>query len=187
VGATLGSINILSKTATRKLEKQPEPAEIHSIFQKIGSSAENTLEAMDDIVWSINPDKDKLQDLVIRMREYAIPLLEAKNIEFNFKTEGDLSQTISMNLRRNLFLIFKESIHNILKHSDASYISIFLGIKNQAIHFNIADNGKGFDPKSSTSRNGVKNMQQRAQAIGAVLKIRSSENGTEINFDSPVR
>src|SRR5436190_5726452 len=81
IGSNLGSINILTKTATRKIQHDPSQQDINSIFQKIGRSAENTLDAMDDIVWSINPDKDKVEDLIIRMREFAIPLLEAKNIK----------------------------------------------------------------------------------------------------------
>lgn len=188
VGATLGSINILSKTATRKLEKVSAPEEINSIFQKIGHSAEQTLEAMDDIVWSINPDKDKMQDLFVRMREYAIPLLEAKDIAFQFKTEGDLSHSISMNLRRNLFLIFKESVHNILKHSGAQIVTVLLEIRNGHLYFTINDNGKGFQLNNGTiNRNGLKNMHQRAQMINGVLKIDSFSNGTSIRFHSPLR
>ncbi|MGZ5190476.1 MAG: ligand-binding sensor domain-containing protein, partial [Flavisolibacter sp.] len=126
VGATLGSINILSKTATRKMKQDAASGEIIPIFEKIGTSAENTLEAMDDIVWSINPDKDKLYDLIIRMREYAIPLFETNNMSFHFKVDGDEERVIPMNIRRNVFLIYKEAIHNILKHSTASEVDISL-------------------------------------------------------------
>lgn len=186
VGSTLGSINILSKTATRKMQQDSTSGDIIPIFEKIGTSAETTLEAMDDIVWSINPDKDKLYDLVIRMREFAIPLFESKNISFHFKVEGDEGRVIPMNLRRNVFLIYKESIHNILKHSSASRVDIILNIENK-LSIRIADNGKGFDQHTLSRRNGLKNMNSRAESLGGSLKVESSESGTSLLLNVPIR
>lgn len=187
IGSTLGSINILSQTATRKLNRELSPGEVLPIFKKISQSAENTLEAMDDIVWSINPGKDKVQDLVIRMREFAIPLLEAKEIEFTFGIEGDPDNSISMNLRRNVFLIFKEAIYNILKHADATKVNINLGITKSSFSMRISDNGKGFIADSRSTRNGLKNINRRAKIINGNLEINSSVNGTTISFSSPIR
>lgn len=187
IGSTLGSINILSQTATRKLNRELSADEVLPIFKKIGQSAENTLEAMDDIVWSINPGKDKVQDLVIRMREFAIPLLEAKEIEFTFDTEGDPDNSLSMNLRRNVFLIFKEAIYNILKHADATKVNINLAITKSSFSMCISDNGKGFIADSRSTRNGLKNINRRAKIINGSLKINSSVNGTTISFSSPIR
>ena len=186
VGATLGSINLLSKTATRRLDKKLSPEEITPIFQKISQSAENTLEAMDDIVWSINPDKDKAQDLLIRMREFAIPLLEAKNIEFTFDIEGDIDRPIPMNLRRNAFLIYKECIHNIIKHSEATTVRVKVQLY-QIFSLNIIDNGKGFDPQAPSGRNGLKNMHRRAEMVGGTLQIISLNGGTNILLTAPIR
>jgi signal transduction histidine kinase/ligand-binding sensor domain-containing protein len=185
VGSTLGSINILSKTATRKLSRQVLQEEMKPIFEKIGQSAENTLDAMDDIVWSINPDKDKLEDLIIRMREFAIPLFEARNIQSDFVTEGNREQVLSMDFRRNVFLIYKEVIHNILKHAEAQHVRIKIH-SGQYFEMNIKDDGKGF-VAAPTQRNGLKNMQGRAKEIRGEIKINSSEKGTEVVFSAPVR
>lgn len=187
VGSALGSINILSKTATRRLDKNSSTESIAPVFQKIGQSAEDTLEAMDDIVWSINPDKDKLQDLVVRMREFAIPLLEAKNMNFNFVIEGNNTLIIPMNLRRNVFLIYKEAIHNILKHSNASAVEIKLQASAQLLQLTIMDNGRGFDQNQTTNRNGIKNIHNRAEIVNGSLTIHSSDKGTAISFAAPVR
>ncbi|MFL5810810.1 MAG: two-component regulator propeller domain-containing protein [Flavisolibacter sp.] len=187
IGSTLGSINILSKTATRKLARDPDPEEITPIFEKIGRSAENTLEAMDDIVWSINPDKDTVQDLIIRMREYAIPLFEAKEIRFDFAVEGDSNHLIAMNLRRNAFLIYKESIHNILKHSNATDVQIRLLTTSSQLVMSITDNGKGFIKPMESNRNGMKNMDNRAENVNGAINISSSANGTQISFTAPIR
>jgi len=187
IGSNLGSINILTKTATRKIQKDPSQQEINSIFQKIGQSAENTLDAMDDIVWSINPDKDKVQDLIIRMREFAIPLLEAKNIKCEFIIDGDKKYAVPMNIRRNIFLIYKESVYNILKHSNATAASISLYISSSRLSLNIRDNGCGFNKDRQTGRSGLKNMHSRAELIDGALEITSSANGTVVSLSAPIR
>lgn len=186
IGSTLGSINIMSKTAARKLDADPSPENIAPLFRKIGTSAENTMEAMDDIVWSINPDKDKLDDLVVRMREFAIPLLEAAGLDFKFETSGNGQQSIPMNLRRNAFLVFKESIHNVLKHSGADWVVILLKI-NQQFVLSITDDGKGFDAGHPSGRNGLKNMKARALSVGGTVVIESTGKGTAIKFTAPLR
>jgi signal transduction histidine kinase len=186
VGSTLGSINLLSKTATRRLDKNFSPDEIAPIFEKIGQSAEDTLEAMDDIVWSINPDKDKVEDLVIRMREFAIPLFESNNIEFNFVFDADNHKPLPMNLRRNAFLVFKEAIHNIIKHANASLITVRIRAEHDKFLMKISDNGKGFLANFSSPRNGIKNMHNRAKICHADLQISSSPAGTTINFVAPI-
>jgi signal transduction histidine kinase/ligand-binding sensor domain-containing protein len=188
IGSTLGSINLLSKTATRKMNNQTNAEEITPIFQKIGESAENTLEAMDDIVWSINPNKDTIYDLVIRMREFAIPLFEAKNIDFSFQVEGDKELPVPMNLRRNVFLIYKESIHNIMKHSDASTVYVIVNTGHHHFRMSIVDNGKGFtESEYASRRNGLKNMQGRAEMVGGNIDFHTSGEGTHIEFEAPLR
>lgn len=185
IGSTLGSINILTKTAARKLNKQVVQEEMSPIFEKIGRSAEDTLDAMDDIVWSINPDKDKLEDLIIRMREFVIPLFEAKNIEVDFVAEGNKEQVLPMNFRRNVFLIYKEAVHNILKHSQATDVKIRLQTGHQFV-MKISDSGKGFVDEP-TQRNGLKNMHNRAKEVSGDLRIHSSSSGTELVFTASIR
>ena len=187
IGSTLGSINILSKTAARKIDKNISGTEgISPIFQKIGESAEHTLEAMDDIVWSINPDKDRFNDLMIRMREFAIPLLEAGNISFSFEINGNYDQPLPMDVRRNVFLVYKEAIYNILKHSGASHVKISIQAGHQFIMY-IEDNGKGFVVDSGSRRNGLNNMLARAEAVGGKVKVESEATGTQVYFMASIR
>ena len=188
IGSALGSINLMSETANRKLSKTAPNEDVAVAFRKISHFAHTTLESMDDIIWSINPDKDKVGDLLLRMREFVIPLLEENNIEFDFKAEADNSLKLPMILRRNLFLIFKEAIFNIAKHSGCSRVIINLEINNKQLLLNVHDNGKGFDPSTPTQRNGLKNVRERASLLGGELKISSSkEQGTKIAFKCPIR
>ncbi|HEX6334068.1 MAG TPA: triple tyrosine motif-containing protein, partial [Flavisolibacter sp.] len=182
VGATLGSINLLTKTATRKLQKETAPHDVIPIFEKIGDSAEHTLEAMDDIVWSINPEKDTLHDLVTRMREFAIPLFESRDIDFHYDIQVKEHDRIAMNLRRTIFLIYKEAVHNIVRHSHATVVNIGISCQPHSFSMSIADNGKGFDPLAPTARNGLKNMHKRSEGVKGNLEISSGDGGTRIHF-----
>ena len=183
IGSALGSINLMSETANRRLAKNGAATEVAETFNKIGNSAQTTLESMDDIIWSINPDKDRFEDLLIRMREYAIPLLETKDIAVEFKVNAADYRKLPMNLRKNVFLIFKEAIYNIIKHADCTRVVVVTEIKNNGFHLDVTDDGKGFDPDMPTQRNGLRNMQKRTAMIGGTLKIaRSESGGTTLQF-----
>ncbi|HUR10016.1 MAG TPA: two-component regulator propeller domain-containing protein [Flavitalea sp.] len=188
IGSALGSINLLSKSAHRKLENNKEITEIAGAFVKIGDSAQSTLESMDDIIWSINPEKDKVEDLILRMREFAIPLLEAKQIQFSFDLISSDYGTIPMDTRRNIFLIFKESIHNILKHAECTFVKIRTGIHNNVFILEISDDGLGFDASLESNRNGLKNLYHRAELSQGILNVNSlSGKGTTIFFSVKIR
>ena len=188
IGSALGSINLMSETANRKLSKAGVTDDAAVAFKKISHYAHTTLESMDDIIWSINPDKDRVGDLLLRMREFVIPVLEESHIEFDFKIQADDHEKLPMNLRRNLFLIFKEAIFNIAKHSACSRVSINLQINNKRLLLNVYDNGKGFDSSIPTHRNGLKNMQERANLLGGELNVNTKNGkGTTIVFRCPIR
>ena len=183
IGSALGSINLMSETAHRRIEKTKSSSEVAGMFTRIGHSAQTTLESMDDIIWSINPEKDKLGDLVIRMREFAIPLMEAKEIAFDFKVNAADYKKLSMNFRKNIFLIFKEAIFNVIKHSDCTTVGIVTEIRNNVFCLLVKDNGKGFDLDLQTERNGLRNMKKRSEIIGGNLRIDSVRGkGTTLEF-----
>ena len=188
IGSALGSINLMSETANRKLNKSGTNEDVGVAFKKISHYAHTTLESMDDIIWSINPDKDKVGDLLLRMREFVIPLLEENNIEFDFNVNADDYTKVPMNLRRNLFLIFKEAIFNIARHSGCTRVNIKIEIRNRRLSMQVHDNGKGFDPDIPTHRNGLKNMKERATLLAGELKITTrKDQGTSLAFECPIR
>ena len=188
IGSALGSINLMSENANRKLSKSGVTEDVAVAFKKISHYAHTTLESMDDIIWSINPDKDRVGDLLLRMREFVIPLLEENNIDLDLKVNADDHARLPMILRRNLFLIFKEAIFNIAKHSAASKVLINLQINSRQLSLNFTDNGKGFDKSISNQRNGLKNMKERADLLGGALRIDTKKGqGTEIVFECPIR
>jgi signal transduction histidine kinase len=188
IGSALGSINLLSENATRRLANTKSVEEVAGVFQKIGYSAQSMLDSMDDIIWTINPEKDSLGDLLIRMREFAIPLLEAKNIAFDMNMNAADGVKPSMEIKRNIYLVFKESIFNIVRHSGSTHVDIKALFSQRSFDLTIADNGKGFNINTLNGRNGLKNMRKRADLSGASLQIDSAPGkGTTIRFHGIIR
>jgi len=183
IGSALTSISIFSEVADQQLKKQGLQ-DTREIIGHIAYHSRSMLEAMDDIVWAVNPKNDHFNDLFIRMREFAIPLLEARSINFDIMIDKDIEGTsLSMEYRKNIFLIFKESINNILKHAQCTAITVLVKPQGRKISFVISDNGKGFETGTESSRNGLKNIERRAAEMGGELTITSSpDNGTMIKL-----
>lgn len=189
VGSALGSILILSRTMQEKVEDNGSMGVGgQGILKRIGHTAQKTMEAMDDIVWSINPQKDNFEDMLIRMREFANQLVAAGQIELSFTTEVQEDTRMDMMRRRNFFLIYKEALINAVKHADCRCIRIGLTIKKHLLCCEVQDDGKGFDPQKATARNGLKNMIRRASAIKGRLDICSAMGeGTTIRVNCPLK
>ena len=179
IGASLTQIAILSEVA----QAQSKGNGASESLTKITNVSNELVGTMSDIVWSINPSKDHLSDLTQRMRRFASDSLSAKGIIFHFNSsEADKNIVINSNIKREVFLIFKESINNIVKHSGAKRVEIELKIENRDLILQIRDNGNGFeieplfkDSLSSISMggNGIISMQKRAEEMNGELEIKS--------------
>ena len=185
VGSTLSSINILSKVSQSNLEKDKGKTSV--LLQKITEQSEKIQQSMSDIVWSIRPDNDKLQNLVTRMREYLGQTAEPKNMQVEFSTdEKILNETITMERRQQVFLIFKEAVNNAVKYSQANKLSVFLEKEDHQIKLSVSDDGLGFDTEKISSSNGLKNMRERAKELKGTLHIQSSPgNGAIVELKCP--
>lgn len=186
VGSALSSIALLSQVAREgKTNSQLKPAEI---FTRIGDTSKQMIDLMDDIVWSVNPDNDRFANMLVRMREYAAEMLEAKNIAFTFKLSAQTDGLkIPMQMRKDYFLIFKEAINNLAKYSNATEAIIIIERNGHELITRIGDNGKGFDCSAIYAGNGLQNMQSRARNLRGKLSIESAkENGTCVTLIMPV-
>jgi signal transduction histidine kinase len=145
------------------------------------------MEAMDDIVWSIKPSNDSMQKIIARMREFATNVLEAKDIQLDFKISEEVYDVkLNMQASRDLFLIFKEAVNNAAKYSKADDVQVHLGVNNKKLILLVKDNGDGFDLQEADG-NGLGNMQKRADAINGNITIESKEGeGTKVNLVVPL-
>jgi len=182
VGSTLSSISIMSDILQTQLDDRSRSEQM---IQKIGTNAHSMLDSMDDIIWSVNPSNDKFQNIALRIREYAIPLFEMKNIQFEIVTPQEMyAVTIPMEIRRNIYLIVKEGINNLLKYSECSNAKVEFSFQHSILSVMIFDNGIGFDvTKVKAHRNGLESIKNRASQIHGNITIASEiGKGTTISF-----
>ena len=184
IGSTLSSISIMSSLLQAQHPEDDSCSYTRDMLHEIGTNAQNMLESMDDIIWSVLPANDEFRTLILRLREYAIPLFESKDIRFSITApEALYSQTIVMDKRRNIFLIAKEAVNNLMKYSECTEALIEFAFSRSVLRLVISDNGKGFDPSKKYDRSGLPNMKFRAEKIGGKLSIRSEAGkGTSIKL-----
>jgi ligand-binding sensor domain-containing protein/signal transduction histidine kinase len=186
IGSSLTQISLLSEVVQQQLG-QKEPA-VTQPLQSIASSSRELVDTLTDIVWAINPKKDHLSDLVKRMRSYASETLLAANIKVNFSgPAGGTDTRLGANLRREVFLVFKESVNNIVRHSGASAAMIDFTLNRNELNLQIQDDGCGFDDGEETDGHGLTSIRMRSQDIGAVLDVSSARDcGTTITLRVPL-
>lgn len=146
------------------------------------------MESMSDIVWAINPANDSLERVMIRMKEFAAEMLEPAKINYFFDIEGVL-EDISLNLeqRKDLYMIFKESVNNAVKYSGATEMNFLFDHKQGLFRMVITDNGGGFDSSAEYAGNGLKNIAARAAAMNAKVQVKSIPGtGTRIVLEKVV-
>lgn len=183
IGSTLSSINIMSQLALREGQ---EVASKH--FSKIAEQSGRMMESMSDIVWSITPGNDSLEHVVARMKEFTAEILEPKNITYRFTGEASLKDTtLSLDKRKNLFLIFKEAVNNAAKYSGATDLEIIFVRQGNTLSLSVSDNGGGFEPERVKAGNGLKNMKERASALrGRFDFVTRVSEGTRVALEVPI-
>lgn len=134
------------------------------------------------IVWLINTDFDSLPKLLERMEQFAGQIL--KRFRFTFEKPEEIPDIpLGMHWRKHFFLLYKEALHNTLRHSNADHVSIEIRLENLNLHLTIEDDGNGFDVEKALKGQGLSSMEERAKAIGATLNINSiKEEGTSIDL-----
>lgn len=177
IGSTLTSINILSNVSQQAIDSNTNEAK--KMLQKIAAQSKTIQQSMSDIVWSIQPNNEKIQNLMIRMREFASQTLEPLNINLLFETDEELEKKIlPIDYRKEILLIYKEALTNISKHANANAVTInFKKTTKNTVQLSIADNGTW---KGQTSGTGIRSMKERALAINSELIINNNLSGTQL-------
>ncbi|ANH80554.1 histidine kinase [Niabella ginsenosidivorans] len=178
MGSSLSSIHIFSELLRKSGNNKEE------LLTKIEENARDTLDALDDIIWLVKPTNDRFENLCQHIREYAVPMFESKEIRFTIDFPESIAEIpLPMDVRRNIFLIIKESVNNLVKYSQCTEAAITAIDEDTVIFFAIKDNGIGFDAAKLTNRNGVKNIQARAKSMKADIKITTASGaGTLVEF-----
>ena len=187
IGASLSSLQVNSVVAQQLLHQQPERA--YQVLEKIAAQSKTLSGKISDMIWSMKPGKDEFMALSSRIKNFAHDILGDTNIHYLINVDKKADTEITdMSIRRNVVLIIKEAINNVVKYSAASMLDVNITIKSQCLQLSITDNGSGFDIHDTTSGNGLANMKKRAHDINGNFTIVSViGKGTTITVDIPLK
>ncbi len=184
IGSTLTSISFISSMAEKEIRStHPTTAEK---MQKIGETARSVVDMMSDIIWSLKPEHDSFGNLVRRISDMATEMCEGLKIHLQLDlptTESHIP--LRMEYRRNIYLIAKEALHNIIKHSQCTDATITMSIEKEFIELRIEDNGIGIsqaqEQRTKGSGTGLTSMKKRAGELRAEFVFESKPgDGTKI-------
>lgn len=186
MGSNLSTIKLLSEFELMKHSTEKEQP-LRTILEKTNL----VMESMYEIIWSINPAKGQATDIISKIKDYIIQVLEPLNIDIHFELADDFSEKdwrLTIDQRRQLFLICKETVNNIAKYANATHVTFSLQKEKGHAVLTISDNGLGFDPKTIVPGNGLLNMKVRAQALhGQVVVDSTLGEGTRVKVRLPHR
>ncbi len=185
IGSNLSSIALLAELGNAEAE---EPDLAREEFSSIKGTADKTIESMRDIVWLIRPGEQTWKQMIARFRETAAKLL--KTHEYKVDILGTMhGERLPLDFKRDLFLIYKEILNNIVKHAEAGKVQIFIETRRGRLRLKIEDDGKGFDPNTEDFRKGygLLSLERRAHALGARIEIASEVGkGTRIELNGRI-
>ena len=173
IGSTLSGVSMYSHLTNKQMEmgKHDQAKVSINIIQQ---SANEMVEKLNDLVWSVNPGQDSLTMMLERLQQYGLDMCSAKNIQFKMEIPATtLVVDLPSGQRYQVYLFIKEAINNAVKYSDATLLQLAIKENKQLLEFNISDNGKGFNIASIKRGNGLYNMQKRADELEADFIIQS--------------
>ena len=182
VGANLSAINNLTEMLKKRQSGQVSE-KMFRIVDKIKSYTEDTLANLQDTVWAINPLNDSVEQLLDKMKDFALLMFQAKGVDLRLSDRFDPKYVLSLDMqqRHSMFMMFKEVINNIVKHAEADEVLIDIHNSRNTLVIRIEDDGIGFDASQGYAGNGLKNFQARAKENFIDLDVTSEKGkGTTI-------
>jgi signal transduction histidine kinase len=188
ISSGLSRIAWLSELAREKVNSG-QVADAENILEKILTSSRETVDRLGEIIWAVNPDRDNLEGFFAYLRSYIAKFFEDSGYEvmLDFPIQRpDLK--FNPDLKRTLFLVLKEALHNIAKHSGAQKIAVTFYCPDNRYRITIADDGKGFDPAAvELKSNGLRNMHKRMESVGGLIEIESKpQKGTVVSLSGDI-
>ncbi len=186
VGANLTEIAWLAEVAEHAAG---EPEEVRAQARKISSTARETVQSFDEIVWAVLPQNDTLTSLVEYLGRRVDEMFDNTPTRCWFTSPPELPDiVVPAEVRHSFYLACKEALHNVSKHAAATEVRVRVAVEQGMLRVNIEDNGCGFDPSSARPEgNGLRNMRQRFQALGGRFTLESHPGqGTRVSMSIPL-
>lgn len=181
IGAGLTQITMMSEAAKSKPQNEQQ-------LDKIANTSRKLVSDMSEIIWSMSPEQNTLDQLLAYLREQLRQLLEYSGIEYKIDFPENGSNVLLNNAqKRNLLLVAKEIVHNAVKHSKAKHLFIVGEQKKSLLQFTITDDGCGFEINKPSHGNGLRNIKRRIEELGGALKVESvPEKGSRFSYQIPL-
>jgi len=172
IGSSLSQVAIMCEVLSRQSLTERQT------LQEIAGVSRDVLASMSEIVWAVDPSHDHLRDLTQRMRWFAGETLSGRGVTLDFTALEPPSEVhLDAETRRQIFLIFKECVHNIVRHAGANHARIMLRVAGNQLTLIVEDDGRGFDLKKAAQGNGLRNIRHRARLLEASVETRSTIGG----------
>jgi signal transduction histidine kinase len=180
LGSGLSVIKVKSQIA---LLTETDPVRVREL-EAIASGSGELIDNMRQIVWTLGSGQEKLADLLAYMRNYAAKFLDQHTIQCVFRADELPDPALGAIERRNLLLILKEALHNVVKHAQATRVDIALSW-DRGLRLSVSDNGRGMDPHGPTTFGmGMSSMRQRIEQLGGTMHL-TDQGGTTLTFHLP--
>jgi signal transduction histidine kinase len=187
IGSNLSKVTLLSEVVQREAALAGTAS--GERLAAMASIAHESIESMADIVWAVDPTKDRLDDLVLRMRRFVEEQCAAAGISLAFDAPNEESALgLDADLRREVLLVFKEAVNNSVRHAQCGTIRVGIRVAAGRLTLTVTDNGRGFVDTGNGDGNGLRSMNARAQRLGGELEVSPAPGrGTRITMVVPVR
>jgi len=182
LGAGLSTIRMISELAINK-----DTDGLKQDIRKISTRSEELVESMRQMIWAMSNNNNSLEDLIVYIRGYARQFLDDHQLDVAFHLPAEFPDIVIKGpVKRNVFLVVKEVLHNVVKHAQASHVAISMDTVNNSFIINIQDNGKGLNKeKGNRFGNGLKNMERRMREINGSVEL-ENQNGTLVTIYTPL-
>jgi signal transduction histidine kinase/ligand-binding sensor domain-containing protein len=184
IGSGLSALNMQATMIAKQVKEKETLRQLESFVQ----NSRNITLKIREIIWTVNAQNDFIENLVTRLHQYAQEYFINTDISCHFDLSTNIvNAPISGGHRRAIYLTFKEALHNIYKHAEATHVDIQMAIHNDKLNVIIIDNGCGFNTeKMSVKGLGITSMRTRMKDIGAAFEISSNADGTKVGFSYPI-
>jgi signal transduction histidine kinase len=185
IGAGLSRISVMGEALKSRL--RDGDGDIPRMLDDIAGSSRQLVADMGDIVWSLDPGRDHVEDLATRLRAFGSDLLETRGVEWAVEGPAeDLHRSVPPALRRQFYLVFREGIHNIAKHAGARRATLRLWLQEGHLWGELTDDGCGIEPGHAHGT-GIPSMRERVKQCGGDLEIATcAAGGTSIRLRVPL-
>ena len=186
IGSGLTQISLYGELIRRESD-----ARVGAWADAVGVQARQLSETMRDLVWAIDPARESWESLELRMKDWAAELVAPASVALDMAGAADAELVpLSADIRRNILLIFKEALHNAVRHAGCSRVEVRWHASHDSLSLRIHDDGRGFDTRCAAAApgNGLRNIARRAAEIGAHVCVRSEPDaGTDVELRLPLR